>query len=302
MELRQVRYFLAVAEELHFGRAAERLHIVQPTVSQQIRRLERELGVDLFDRTTRTVALTVAGSVFVAKAQAILDAERAALTAMAEQRAERSSVLRVGTNVGLGSRLERILAALDADVPGLCVELVSAAPAERLQQVRDGQLDAAFVRGVTRSPGLELIPLWQDELVAALPASHPLAERESVELGELAELALRIVPREANPYLVDLVVDACRAAGFEPVLGPAFTTDQDTLAAIGAGRAAWTVFYAAQAAMLPVTRAVFRPFAGQVLRAQSYLAVHPANTDRNLSLLLDACRNSLDGQAASGEA
>ncbi|MFF7637404.1 LysR family transcriptional regulator [Kitasatospora sp. NPDC008050] len=300
MELRQVRYFLAVARELHFGRAAERLHIVQPTVSQQIRRLERELGVDLFDRTTRTVALTTAGSVFVAKAQAILDAERAALAAMAELRAEQASVLRLGTNVGLGGRLERILAELEALAPGMNLELVSAAPAERLQQVRDGRLDAAFVRGITRSQGLELIPLWQDELVAAFPASHPAAARESVELAELADLALRIAPREANPHLVDLVTDACRAAGFDPLMGPAFTTDQDTLAAIGAGRAQWTVFYAAKAAVLPRSRAVFRPFAGGALRLQSYLAVHPASTDRNVSLLLDACLAELSRDGEPG--
>lgn len=114
-------------------------------------------------------------------------------------------------------------------------------------------------------------------------------------LAELADLELRIVPRETNPHLVDLVTDACRAAGFEPVLGPPFTTDQDTLAAIGAGLPQWSVFYAAKAAVLPVRRVVFRPFTGSVLRLQSYLAVHPASTDRKVGLLLDACRNSLDG-------
>ncbi|MGW9214441.1 LysR family transcriptional regulator [Embleya sp. NPDC055664] len=220
MELRQIRYFVAVAEELHFGRAAERLHIVQPTVSQQIRRPERELAVTLFDRSTRSVTLTAAGDAFLPHARALLAAERAGLAAMAALRAEEAAVLRLGTNVGLGTRLDRLLAALAEGAPQTGVELVSLPPADRLRQVREGTLDAALVRGVDRAPDLDLVPVWRDPLVVALP--------------------LRIVPREHNPHLVDLLVGACRAAGFEPVVGRTFTTDQDTLAAIGAGPPTWT--------------------------------------------------------------
>ena len=291
MELRQVRYFLAVAEELHFGRAAERLHIVQPTVSQQVRRLEREIGVELFDRTTRTVALTAAGGAFLPHARALVEAEQAALAAMAALHAESATVLRVGTNVGLGVRLERVLSTLAQRAPQLGVELRSAEPAARLQLVRDGELDAAFVRGVRRSPGLELVPLWRDPLVLALPAAHPLAAQQTVKIAELAGMPLRIVPRATNPHLVDLVTEACRAAGFEPVLGPAFTTDQDTLAAIGTGRPSWTVFYAAQAQTLPSGRTVvFRPFAAPVPAMQAYLALRPSAPSARLAPLLDACR------------
>ncbi|MFE5587456.1 LysR family transcriptional regulator [Kitasatospora sp. NPDC056531] len=290
MELRQVRYFLAVAEELHFGRAAERLRIVQPTVSQQVRRLERELGVELFDRTTRAVALTAAGGAFLPHARAILAAERAAVEAMAEQRGELAQVLRIGTNIGLGARLERLLAALAEQAPQLAVELCSARASVRLQQVRDGELDAAFVRGLDRSPGLELLPVWPDPLVAALPADHPLAAAEAVAVADLAALPPRIAPREANPHLVDLVTGACRAAGVEPLLGPEFTTDQDTLAAIGAGRPSWTVFYASQAEVLPSGRTVFRPFA-EPLALRTYLAVRPTASSRRLAPLLEACRS-----------
>ncbi|MEV7027709.1 LysR substrate-binding domain-containing protein [Kitasatospora sp. NPDC093558] len=295
MELRQVRYFLAVAEELHFGRAAERMHIVQSAVSQQIRRLERELGVDLFDRTTRSVTLTPAGSVFVDRARAVVAAEQAALDAIAAFREEAAggvAALRIGTNVGLGARLERLLAALDRRAPGLAVELVSAAPADRLQRVRDGELDAAFVRGTARSPGLELLPVWQERFVVALSAGHPLAARETVGLADLAGMPLRIAPREANPHLVDLILDACRAAGSEPVLGPAFTTDQDTLAAIGAGGTHWTVFYATQAEVLPTIRTVFRPLDGPGAPTMpTFLAVRPDAPARTLAPLLEACRD-----------
>ncbi|GAA0230523.1 LysR family transcriptional regulator [Actinomadura nitritigenes] len=289
MELRQIRYFLAVAEELHFGRAAERLRIVQPTVSQQVRRLEREFGMELFDRTTRSVALTAAGAAFLPHARAILAAEQAAAETMAGLRAERRPVLRIGTNVGLGARLERVLAALADRAPHITVDLVSAAPAERLQRVRDGELDAAFVRGADRSPGLDLVPVWHDPLVAALPAAHPLAGRDTVAIAGLAALPLRLTTREANPHLVDLVIGACRDAGFEPIMGPVFTTDQDTLAAIATGRPSWTVFYAAQAEILPAPRIAFRPL-DPPLSAQTYLAVRPAASARRLAPLLEACQ------------
>ncbi|WP_433136787.1 LysR substrate-binding domain-containing protein [Actinomadura nitritigenes] len=279
-----------MADELHFGRAAERLHIVQPTVSQQVRRLERELGLDLFDRTTRSVSLTEAGRAFLPHARALLETERSALEAMAALRAEQAAVLRIGTNVGLGTRLERMLTVLAERAPHLTVDLVSASAAARLRMVRDGELDAAFVRGVSQSPGLDLIPVWQDPLVVALPAAHPLARGQSVDIGDLAELPLRITPREANPHLVDLIVAACRTAGFEPVMGPAFTTDQDTLAAIATGRPAWTVFYAAQAEILPAIRTAFRPFTEPGLAMPTFLAVRQSADSRRLAVLLDACR------------
>ncbi|MBO1334183.1 LysR family transcriptional regulator [Streptomyces sp. VRA16 Mangrove soil] len=295
MELRQVKYFVAVAEELHFGRAAERLHIVQPTVSQQVRRLEREFGLELFDRTSRSVRLTGAGRAFLPHARAILAAERAAAEAMDGVRAEQETTLRVGTNVGLGLRLDGVLTVLSERAPQLLVELVSGPGATRLQQVRDGELDATFLRGPDAdpdpAPGLELLPLWRDVLVAALPAAHPLAGRDRVDLADLAELPLRIAPRAAHPALVDAVLDACRAAGFEPVMGPAFTTDQDTLAAIAAGRPSWTVYFAAQAAVQPAHRIAFRPFADRDTAPglRTYLAVRPGPPSRRLAALLDAC-------------
>ncbi|MFF0740435.1 LysR substrate-binding domain-containing protein [Streptomyces sp. NPDC004111] len=304
MELRQLKYFVAVAEELHFGRAAERLHIVQPAVSQQVRRLEREFGVTLFDRSKRAVRLTEAGRALLPHARALLAAERSVAEAMDAVRGEQESTLRIGTSVGLGLRLDGVLTALSERAPRLLVELVSAPTATRLQQVRDGDLDATFVRGAHHAPGLELLPLWRDELVAALPAAHPLAQRDRVDLADLAGLPLRIAPREDNPHLVDAVVGACRAEGFEPVMGPAFTTDQDTLAAIAAGRSSWTVYFAPQAAVQPAHRIAFRPFADPT-RAPSLptsLAVRPDPPSHRLTALLDACHEQAEqGGAVRGQ-
>jgi DNA-binding transcriptional LysR family regulator len=301
MELRQLHCFVAVAEDLHFGRAAERLMLGQPAVSQQIRRLERELKVELFDRSPRHVRLTPAGQRFLPAARDVLAAERAAHATAATLRTP--DRLRLGTVTGLGERLERILDAYQRDAPGIQVELHSHPVAERLARLADGRIDAAFVRGTipTADDGhggdadsIRYLPLWQDELAVALPARHPLAAQPAIDLADLAGLPLRLTERRNHPSLVDLVLGACRAAGFEPVPGPASSTLQDTLAAIGTGTPMWTVLYAANARMMQVRRVAFRPLRAPGLALPVALAVRrSAPLPR---LLLAACRPACDDQ------
>jgi len=285
MELRQLEYFTTVADELGFARAAERLHVVQPAVSQQIRRLERELGVQLFDRTSRRVRLTAAGERLVPAARAVLaGAER-----MRQQAGELANGgrLRLGTSQGLGSRLPQVLAELADREPATSVELVSRPVGERIAMVRAGQLDAAFLR--TRRPvrDLELIPLWEEPLVAALPARHPLAAGATVSLLDLRDLPLRLAPRQENPAFHELVVGACADAGFEPVLGPVFTNAQDTLADLSVGAPGWTPLYAAGAQGLAPAGVAILPLTG--VRTRTCLAVLPGVGGVAIRGLLDAC-------------
>ncbi|MGN5378789.1 LysR family substrate-binding domain-containing protein [Streptomyces lasalocidi] len=150
----------------------------------------------------------------------MLAAERRARAAVADYTAARGERLRVGTSTGMGDRLDQVLEALAGLAPGLRVELASAPTAVRLEQVARGELDAAFVRGVEEGPdGVRLVPVWQDRLLVVLGARHVLARQSRVELGELAGLPLYLTARRNNPPLVDLVVGACRDAGFEPVAG-----------------------------------------------------------------------------------
>jgi DNA-binding transcriptional LysR family regulator len=290
VELRQLHYFVILAEELHFGRAADRLHIVQPAVSQQLRRLEAELGVTLVDRSTRRVVLTDAGRRFLPEARAVLAAAEHARAAVARPAAA-GAALRLGTSTGLGERLPRLLAELERRAPGRTVEMVRVAAAARLRQVVDGTLDAALVRGMTSHPGLRLEPVWTDAIAVALPAGHPTAASADLTLAALADLPLRLPAREANPPLFDLITGACRRAGFEPRLAPAMN-DQDMLAAIATGPPTWTVYYAAQAELLASMAGgvAFRQLAGPPLLMPTLLATAIARDGSSLEPVLAACR------------
>ncbi|MFF7983153.1 LysR substrate-binding domain-containing protein [Streptomyces sp. NPDC007901] len=283
MELRQLTYFVAVAEELHFGRAAGRLHIVQSAVSQQIQRLERELGAELFDRSPRRVRLTGAGERLLPEARAVLAAAERVRAAVAPP-----AGLRIGTSTGLGTHLDRVLAAFARRAPDVPVELYSLPVTERLARVAGGRLDAAFVRAVEPVPGVRVHPLWPDPLVAALPATHPLADRTEIGVGELAGLPLALTERRTNPALVDLVVGACREAGFEPLPGPSPGSLQDTLASIGT-RPLWTVVYASHARVLHTPKVAFVPFRPPGLALTTGLAVSATTPPPQLNTLLLAC-------------
>jgi DNA-binding transcriptional LysR family regulator len=288
VELRQLRYFVTVAEEMHFGRAAARLHIVQTAVSQQIRRLERELGVDLFDRSPRHVRLTIAGERFLPEARAVLAAEERARAAIANLAGDRARTLRLGTSTGLGEHLDMVLDRLARIAPGISVELASAPTKTRLDRVRQGRLDATFVRGLGEVRDLRMVPVWDDPLVVALPANHPLAESDTVDIADLAALPIHLVPRELNPPLVDLVVTACVDSGTRPVFASSSGVLEDILTTIGVGKPSWTVLYAARTERVRNPRVAFRP-TRPPLALSTYLAIPADTPSEPVEALLRAC-------------
>jgi len=273
VELRQIQYFVAVAEELHFGRAAERLHIGQPAVSQQVRRLERELRTELFDRSGRTVTLTPAGRALLPEGREVLKALGSFAAKAQGLAAQNEATFRVGIGSALGQRLDDFLDALPGAGSGTRFEFQTLNAHSRLVEVRAGRLDAAFVRGVESAPGLRFLTLWYDPLVAALPAAHPLAERQSLSLADLADLPLRIAARSDNPVLFDTVFAACRRTGFEPVLGPPFTGLQDALAEMGAGADCWTLMYTTAADSVASRRIALLPLDGEPITMRMFLAL-----------------------------
>ncbi|MEV1120730.1 LysR family transcriptional regulator [Actinosynnema sp. NPDC049800] len=277
VEFRQLEAFLAVVDEGGFGRAAQRLHIVQSAVSQQVKRLERELGVTLFDRGGRLVRLSAAGERLLPEARAVLAAVRRTREVAARVASGAEGVVRLGTVNGAGERLYRALARLDA--AGLRVRLDQSPPARRLAAVRDGELDAALVRAATDAPGLTVVPVWTDPLHVALPAA--LADRRGSHLGDLADLPLRLAPREHNPPFHDLITTALRASGRVPPAGPPFTTLQRTLADIASGPPSWTVLYRVTD-LPPAPGIAFRQLADPVLTTSLVLPATPSPVRRHL--------------------
>ncbi len=219
MELRHLRYFLAVAEELNFTRAAKRLNIAQPPLTQQIKALEAEMGVILFDRTSYRIELTDAGKSFVPQVARILaDVRNAVLIA---KRAALGVVgyVRVGftESASFNPLVTAAFRTFRAAYPDVEVSLEEGASTVLGAALREERIDAAFVRPPLRTgQGIDLHMIDEEEMVAALPSSHPLAQREDLELRDLADETFVLYPRIERPGLADTVITACEKAGFSP--------------------------------------------------------------------------------------
>jgi DNA-binding transcriptional LysR family regulator len=217
LHLGRLRYFLAVAKERNFTRAAQQLHLAQPALSRQVRALERELGVELLRRTTHEVVLTEAGRVLVQRGPALLaEADEVERAARAAGKGEAgTAVVAYGTSVGYETA-PRLLAVVAERLPGLRIETRVLPLAAILEGVAAGTLDAGLVRCPPEADGVEQWVIRREQQGALMPAGHPLAAAERVELAALAAEPLLLHPREANPRHYDTVVDLVRDAGAEP--------------------------------------------------------------------------------------
>ena len=217
MELRHLRSFVAVAEELHFGRAAERLHIAQSPLSQQIQRLERQVGAMLFERNRRKVELTEAGQAMLRHAREALAQADLAETAARAAAAGLGGMLRVGF---LGSAalavLPRIVPPWRATAPDVTLRLVEGSSGEHIRAVHDQGLDVAFVRPPTTTTGLIAHPVWREPVAAVLPVTNALSRRNTLQLKDLGDQPFVLFPRDSAPEFHDELTRAWARAGFSP--------------------------------------------------------------------------------------
>ncbi|WP_372782328.1 LysR family transcriptional regulator [Phenylobacterium sp.] len=238
MDLRRLRYLVVVAEEGHITRAAERLGIQQPPLTRQIRALEEELGVRLFERLPRGMRLTDAGRAVVGEAQAIL--ERAGRLPDLAARAARGERGRLAVGYTSSGAFHPFVAqqirAFRAASPGVLLALAEDGTPELVRGLEEERLDAAFVRsGGTHGSDLLVEPVLEEPMVAALPTGHPLARLKSVALAALAEETFVFYRRPTGPGLHDAIVAACLRAGFSPMVGQEAPRMSSTLGLVAAG-------------------------------------------------------------------
>ena len=217
MELRHLRYFSTVATELHFGRAAEKLHIAQPPLSKQIQDLEAELGFELFNRTKRSISLTPAGQAFLGEVTQIFQQlDRAIDIGRKTSRGELGQI-----SIGfVGSATYNILPVMLQQFrdryPHVQIELHELTTDRQLIWLREGRIDIGLIRPPIIDKDFTSEVIFQESLVVALPTNHHLAKLDSVDLSLLAAEPFILFPRQLAPGLYDPIIAICQAAGFSP--------------------------------------------------------------------------------------
>lgn len=216
MNLKRLEYFTALAKHLHFTRAAQELGIAQPALSQQIRKLEAELGVPLFERSNRHVALSEFGEAFEPRAQALLQQMRTARQEVRALAGLERGVLRVGASGTIAAfLLPELLAAYRRAHPQCVLHLLQRRSEGILDQVEAGELEIGLIRLPFRRTALRITPLRTDPLYAALPPRHPLATADRLHLRQLANDDVIMCVSRSEPFY-DVVVNLCAEAGFAP--------------------------------------------------------------------------------------
>ncbi len=218
IELRHMRYFVAVAEELHFGRAAEKLYIAQPPLSQQIKQLEIRMGVQLFIRNRRRVRLTEAGVVFLDQARKTLAQADFAVEAAKRAATGESGRIEVGfvSSATYHDIIPIIMRVFRDRHPDVVLALHELTSAEQVQALRDGHIHIGFVRPPVGDDSVTLEPVLHEPFMAALPSSHVLSNALEIELGDLGHDPFVMLPRNLNLSLYDQIVSLCQHAGFSP--------------------------------------------------------------------------------------
>ena len=296
MELRHLRYYIAVAEECHFGRAAERLHIAQSPLSQQIKQLESELGVQLLTRSTRRVELTPAGERFLIRAREMLAQLEAAVD---EARRVDDGIVGHVTIGFTGSAtyelLPKISKVLQLELPDVSLDLRGEllTPAQ-VAGLLDGRIDVGVLRPPVGDADLVVRSLRHEPLVAVLPDSHRLAATEHVAIGDLRNEPFVGYPSHHRSVVHDAVLNACRQAGFAPQ--PTEVAETSTLVSfVAAGRGVALVPRSVQ--HLRITGATYRPLTGTVPTVELALATRRNDPSPAVARVVDLITTLVDNDA-----
>jgi DNA-binding transcriptional LysR family regulator len=300
MDYRHLTAFLAVAESLNFSRAAERLHVAQPALSQQIRQLERALGVQLFERDTRRVRLTSAGHAILASAEAAVESlmtVRQAALAGGQGQVGRISIGFAGASSH--AILPRLARRVREEHPGLMLTLVEQVAANAaLSQVIDGTLDIGFVRMPINAPGIATRVLAVEDLIVGVPLDHPFAKQESVEISQLSQEPF-VLPVGIGSSVREAILQECTKAGFAPQIAQE-ATDSYTIMALVAAGVGVTMTLSSVAEHIKTDAIAFLPINGKPRKLFPALAWRENNTSPALRAVLDVVERDFGEVDLSG--
>jgi len=289
LEPRLLRTFCAVADELHFRRAAQRLHATQSAVSQQIKELERRIGAELLERSRRGVRLSASGQAFLHEARSILArCEAASALARDVARGRRGSVTIGLIGAATFEVAPQLLASVAARAPGLDVRFRELSATEQLASLRagDGPIDAGLVRSERRASGLAFRTILREPVICLLPAGHPLAAQPTVAVSDLEGEPILNLSREHDPAGHDAYLAIYRKAGFEPRVVMEISQIATILFAIASqgcvalGPAGWRVLHR--------DGVVHRPLVPPAPSIETRLVWNPKRISPGLALLLEA--------------
>ncbi|UZP67355.1 LysR substrate-binding domain-containing protein [Desulfovibrio mangrovi] len=290
MELRHLHYFIAVAEELHFGNAAKRLHMSQPPLSQQVRQLEEELGVSLFSRTSRSVALTPEGAAFLEDARDILQRTELAVKRVQAVANGEEGLLRVGfMGYALMTGYPQAIREFRQRYPKVRLELWEFSTAHQLRMIAADELDVGLISCVRGVPmKLDSLLFRKEPFMLCIPEGHPLAELEAVPLARLAGVPLILFPRKAHPMLYDALIASFRNAGVVAEVVQSVARIETGKALVAAGLGCSIHPASVSAAMRPGV--VYRPLIGDMPSPELRVVWKKDNLSAALSLFLEEVR------------
>ncbi|KKZ98848.1 hypothetical protein B4147_3431 [Bacillus wiedmannii] len=289
MELRHLQYFVVVAEELHFGRAAARLQMTQPPLSQQIQQLEKEMGVMLFSRTKRKVELTEAGEMFLKEVKkAFEQIDKAVEVAQSAQRGEVGSLSIGFVGAAIYDILPSIVREYRKKFPRVSVALHELSTPDQVHALHDNRIDIGFLRPPIPTQLLELEPIQKLSCTLCLPKAHPLAEKGEIHIEDLRDEPFVFITRPVWPALYDTILSLCRDVGFSPHIVQEATEYQTVMGLVAAGIGITVIPVSAN--KLYKTEVVYKELCDSNFVAEMSVAYKKMNTNPELLEFLKIAR------------
>lgn len=289
MELRQLRHFVVLAEEMHFGRAAQRLHMTQPALSNSVMRLEEELGVRLFERGSKSMSSTLIGCAMLKRAREIVTLEEKMLDFARSMAAGRAGFIDVGfTSTLLFRGLTDVLNQFSQAYPEIELSVRELSTQTQLDMLRNGRLDVAFINSPVAPAGIESLVLFEERFVACLPCGHSLASKREIDVEELRHDVFVMFSREPSPAYYDHVIAICSAGGFQPKVRVAAALVLSVVALVASGIGVSLVPESVSRA--GIDGAVYVPIRSVKRQPSAFVAWHPQREVPGLEALIETVR------------